>query len=975
MKFVFVIFFISHFVFAQLPSYWQLTEEQGLPSPTVYYIFQDSKSYIWFATESGLCRYDGKQFKLYKPLTSKATAVSNLMEDSQGNLWFQNFSGQLFYIRKDSIFEYKINKPPQAEFYTYIMDSKDNLYLYFSNQEWYKAEEGNIKFLFKGYDHLAELPNGKLAFFDKDARLRLYDNKQILSYQLPLNLKVGYNYRHLWGNKSILIERARDEVFYIDTLRKPHIFPAKDFDFYQKNKLEINDVRSDREGNVWFITSSGLYGYDKQLRPIYTNAEGATIPLLEGKAISFILLDKEDNYWISTLTEGVFVVPNKHVLVFDEKLPAMEGRYIFKLTKDNQKKLFLGMNNGKVQVFSTNLQAIIKSLQTSCNKDIEALYWDNYNKHLLVGCGDTHIFTFLDGSYEKRIIGASPKYYAISKDFIYTAGPIGVCFSTKSTKWRKDSLNKQYFDIQNADYLCYNKIMKRARCVFVDNRMIWLGYADGLYYSDISENNLRIVKNDTSAIYAKCFAKYKDILLVGTLTQGLLFIQKGKVIRQISTFQRLPSNLCNALYVQEEDIWVGTDKGLARINMQSDVIEIFNRQDGLPSEQINDLVVVEENVWLATPKGLVKLPIHTNSKNAIPPQIYIDKFWIWENIVPLQSEFTLDHQDNNIRIDFLGITYKGRGNFSYKYRLVGIDEKWIFTSSSNNFARYPSLPAGKYEFQVKAINEDGIESEATAILQITILAPIWQKWWFWLLMMFLFVLILGLLAFWRFKVLEKRNQIEKELRESQLASLKVQMNPHFIFNALNSIQEFILLNEKKLANQYLGKFADLMRLTLDMSNEASIPIQEEIKMLELYLELESLRFENLKYEICIDEQIEQSSITIPAMLIQPYIENSLKHGLLHKKGDRIIRVCFELQGTYLQCIIEDNGIGRVKSAELQKYNFKKHKSFAISATRKRLELLNYGSKNIIKSDIIDLYDTNGNALGTKVILSIPVQKN
>lgn len=133
---------------------------------------------------------------------------------------------------------------------------------------------------------------------------------------------------------------------------------------------------------------------------------------------------------------------------------------------------------------------------------------------------------------------------------------------------------------------------------------------------------------------------------------------------------------------------------------------------------------------------------------------------------------------------------------------------------SNNFARYPSLTAGKYEFQVKAINENVIESEDTAILQITILAPIRQKWWFWLLMMTLFVLISGLLVFWHFMVMEKRNRIEEELRELQLAALKVQTNPHFIFNALNSIQEFILLDKKKLAYQYLGKFVDFMRLTI-----------------------------------------------------------------------------------------------------------------------------------------------------------------
>jgi LytS/YehU family sensor histidine kinase len=220
------------------------------------------------------------------------------------------------------------------------------------------------------------------------------------------------------------------------------------------------------------------------------------------------------------------------------------------------------------------------------------------------------------------------------------------------------------------------------------------------------------------------------------------------------------------------------------------------------------------------------------------------------------------------------------------------------------------------------------------------------------------------------------------MRQSQLAALQVQMNPHFIFNALNSIQEFILLNEKRLANEYLGKFADLMRVTLDMSTKDEVNLAAEIKHLELYLALEKLRFEDLEYQIELQESLPLHEIYIPAMLIQPYIENALKHGLLHQKQDRRLWLRFYLSSIsgneqlapkkLLICEIEDSGVGRAKSEELKQNRPQRHKSFATSATRKRLELLNYHKRNQIQLDVIDLQNATGQATGTKVSLIIPI---
>lgn len=224
---------------------------------------------------------------------------------------------------------------------------------------------------------------------------------------------------------------------------------------------------------------------------------------------------------------------------------------------------------------------------------------------------------------------------------------------------------------------------------------------------------------------------------------------------------------------------------------------------------------------------------------------------------------------------------------------------------------------------------------------------------------------------------QKRLALEKQYRESELKALKSQMNPHFIFNALNSIQEYIILNKKNEASDYLGKFADLIRTYLSHSDTGVISLQEEIESLRMYLDLESLRFEDtLTYEMHLSDKLNKDATHIPTMLIQPYVENALKHGLLHKKENRKLMISFaNSEGNNIQCIIEDNGVGRKKAKEFQENRPALHKSFAAKATEERLNLLNYGKDKKIGVEILDLFNENNEAIGTKVILSIPTVKH
>lgn len=218
----------------------------------------------------------------------------------------------------------------------------------------------------------------------------------------------------------------------------------------------------------------------------------------------------------------------------------------------------------------------------------------------------------------------------------------------------------------------------------------------------------------------------------------------------------------------------------------------------------------------------------------------------------------------------------------------------------------------------------------------------------------------------------EKTQAQSKATESELKALKSQMNPHFIFNALNSIQEQFMFGDKLVANEQMGNFTSLTRQILTVSGKKKIPVSLEIDILTKYLELEKMRFEtDFEYSINCSENIDDEYVELPPMLIQPFVENSIKHGLLHKEGDKKIAVHFALNEdeTYLICTVEDNGIGRKKAQEIKQKNI--HNSFSTSSVAQRLQIINNDeNENLIYED---LEDENGNSLGTKVVLKIAMQ--
>jgi hypothetical protein len=396
----------------------------------------------------------------------------------------------------------------------------------------------------------------------------------------------------------------------------------------------------------------------------------------------------------------------------------------------------------------------------------------------------------------------------------------------------------------------------------------------------------------------------------------------------------------------------------------------------LLSNAILDFEILDNQIYLITSKGIQRFSFNDLEENKKLPEIQIQKAVV-NGFKQVSNKHFLSSNENNIEFSFLAVTHKDKRNLSYEYQLVGYDEQWYSTKFINNFVKYTKLPAGKYVFKVRLRDSDTISKEVKTF-EFEVERVFWKKWQFivglTLLMLFVFV------AYYqkriRFLVQKKNEEIEKqkhiqELNKSKLIALKSQMNPHFMFNALNSIQEFILQNKKELASNYLGDFADLMRSYLQHSQEDTISLRDEIETLELYLKLEQIRFEeDFVYQIIYDRKLAIDMIDIPSFLLQPFVENAIKHGLLHKHGNKSITVEFvKINNEILECRIQDNGIGRRESERINKH--RKHKSFATEASQNRLNLLNQNIEAKIGLTIEDLYDQRNSSLGTKVIITIP----
>jgi ligand-binding sensor domain-containing protein len=445
-------------------------------------------------------------------------------------------------------------------------------------------------------------------------------------------------------------------------------------------------------------------------------------------------------------------------------------------------------------------------------------------------------------------------------------------------------------------------------------------------------------------------------------------------------------------------VWVGTEKGVARLNPATKQYKIYSGKDGWRWHPMRKPHLLANGFFLMHDGTVIDPAAIT--KNTIRPRPRLTDFllagqpYALDTAIEFKKHIQLNKEENFFSFLFRCNNYISEEDNSYRYRLKGVDEDWV-EAGTRTEAYYTALRPGVYDFYVQAANNDGVWGNPEKMVTVTIIPAWYQTWW---LKAGSFALVaLAFFAFYRQRLLhlkarlqaeKQRGEIikqeaemkslkaefEKQLAQTEMSALRSQMNPHFIFNCLNSIQLYTLQNNTEAATEYLSKFSRLIRLVLENSRMTVIPLNAELEYLRLYMEMEMMRFkQKLQYTISIAGDVDIEFIEIPPLLLQPYVENAIWHGLMHKEEGGQIDINLAIQkSTTLVITITDNGVGRARAAELKSKGATSKKSFGMHLTSERIALINKLYQTGTYVSIQDLVDSEGQPAGTEVTINIPL---
>ncbi len=980
--FVFVLFFnllmLTFSIQAQHPVYRNYTVDDGLLSNEIYHVTQDSKGYIWIASNMGVSRYDGKQFRNFdKQDGLPENTVFEIYEDSKGRVWFVSFPCQLSYFYNDTIHAYRYNDklkefagngtmPVKGSF---LVNNDESLYigflvkgLYFINSHGDLVQyEGsgknyNLKITEKGEKLLLSQLAGKLLSDTAEV------STSIVSKKFLLKRSPNYSYSNIYASKDKnAVFFARNE--FLNRISSKGILS-------EKNMISrIIHINSDLNNDLWV-------GTDKTGVFCFKNGNILSEPILhylDNISVSSILFDKEGGKWFSSLESGLYYLPSSSFSSYttDDGLTSMKINTLELF----QNQLIIGTNDPYINILGEG-NLTVKKIAESLNGYIMKLHNDE-DKVLWIGTND-YLYSFRNGiavkfSNNHRKIKTKEK----------TRGVFSIKDLITDSKGRLiigESMSLSFFANGNVIYNSYfdDDIEIRIEAVLeINGGDYLLGTNNGLWkYSNGRFENLG--KKDPSLklrITDILYSKQHDALIIGTKGSGLIFQYKDSTI-SITKLNGLSSNSISSLFLSGNNLWIATNYGLnvldiSKIGSKDIKITSYYKLNGLISNEINDITGDSNNIYIATYRGLTIFNYRNYHPLLVTPPVYISSFRIMKKDTTIKSGYRLSSSQNLITIKFIGISFREAANLKYKYRLEGLDSKWNYTS--NTEVEYAFLPPGNYNFEVLAINSDGIESADPAHIGFTILPPFWKTWWFILLALSTIAAIAYFYYTSRLKQIRKEHGLRNDIDWYRQQALAKQMDPHFVFNTLNSIQSFIIKNDRLASSQYLSKFARLMRIILNSSQKQAVPLSDEISALTLYLELESLRFQQkFDYNLVVDPSIDSSACFIPAFLIQPVIENAIWHGIMGLKTTGRIDIEFQKNQNQLTCIVEDNGIGRKRSMELKIAVPVTKQSYGIALVESRLELLNNLYDIDMKILIVDLYNENGQPSGTRVIINLPL---
>jgi len=907
-------------IFAQELFTYSIPDVVQLPSREVYEIQKDINGFIWIVSDAGLHKYDGIKFQEWIHPQYGRQSVTDLQIGNKGTVVCKDFNGNIFKVDGDTLVR-MVNIPntdPSGACYT--IDAEDNI--------WYIVDKTLIQIDLNG-KVLLKKPLQKIIsslyiidllyhdqviyWLDRFGNAGSYHIKDQKTEIIPANSKISpYEYMTLLKSNKSIYRVIKTDHYYFEDIKKPEI-KAKRIPI-PKTRGRIHAMNL-YQNTLFINTSSGLYVFIKD-----STEFKFTSHVLKKYSVSWTYTDSENLLWFATLQDGIWISPSLDFVLYN-KLP---NPRITALKKTDHTILLAGNYAGDVYSIRLNTDTFSKLHKNDREDRLSVKKIYTYNNNLIVLRGITDIYQNINRfpeSMKARNLRAF--HYGRKTSYLLFPDHLKSC-KTDSLEYINDIKQPENIIPGGYDMYCDDS-----------NDVCYFALTSGLFYKQ--DTIWKEIKVNDKSVITKSISGAGDTVFVYTSNSGFLIIHNGSIIHSY-----LPERMESyKIVLYSGSYLIAASHNILvqyRVQNSGNKIQIteINRYN------IQDITVLESDgisILIGTGNGIIQIPL-SNTNKTTPPGFKIESIRIGSNVKDYTKPIWVASNQNAIEIQYQIAAYSNRRACTLEYQTPEQDTIWHTVDAGNGVLYIAELPFGKNTLRLRARNNTGQVSETTT-LYFDVETPIHKSPGFYLLLFCIAALILYFGIRYRIKQIKQQENLKVRTAKSQLAALKSQMNPHFIFNALNSLQAFILKKDIQESNRFLSRFSQLMRDILQNSGNIFIPLEKEINILKSYLEIEKVRFDNcFSWSIELENIENTHTLQIPAMIIQPLVENAVKYGINPAHQNNFIHIRIQMKDKHLlQIDIEDSGNPESGKTSRDKQEIPDYTSFGLSSIQQRLLLL------------------------------------
>lgn len=917
--------------------------KDGLGHAIVYSIYEDKKGFIWFATDNGLTRYDGETFKNFTEANGLRSSYIFGITENDSSLVFSTFGKGLQFSNGYTIDTTNV-LASEIEYPINILKDNENLWITDRSNNLFKVNRDRVK----KYTNDIDYPNKAISkvikvgnsIFASSYGLYEYNQSRDKFEEVPLNW-MNIN-KSLFCKNLIEIDENRillvSTSIYIANVKTKEIRKIKEgqFNYASNNLLHLQDgsiLLAENNGNLWKLN----------------NKQDAFELILHGPIINAMYQDKQGGIWLATYGQGAWYIPN---LIF--KKYALSGLInpILEI-KHNEFVSVLSIAKPALQIQYKNEKLIeTKEKIPSEKRGSRFIYYKNSNE--TISANITHVFKNKNLQIDSIWINRTISCYFVDEKKQFWIG-----LRTGLIKVSPD------FKSYHAVIFFDDKIIRSITSIN-ENKLL-IGTNKGLYTLE-NEHKIEEVISDIT-IVDLANDKLKPKLYIAT-NKGLLQLDDDNKVKTI-----YPDIRFNKILVDKRNnLWSATSEGLLYFNHS--YFNLLNEFSGLENDLLDlEYDSIQDQLFVLSPTGVTTFSVEEFLKNQkpFPFNVLVSELIINNQQRPFSAEkITLSSDTESIIIKFSAGFGNQKNQITSWYRING--GNWIKAENSRELS-FIQPPFGEFNVQLKLLDEINQIESATKEVKIEIEKPFYLQTW---LVVTALIVSIGLLVWLVILIYKNVNsaKFKKLLNEQRKAELEQKvlrnmLNPHFLNNAINSIQLFVTKNDQRKTLGYLAKFARLMQVNLELLENSKISLDKELKNIELYLEFEKLRFEGrLQYEINYPSALSLSNWKVPSLVLQPFVENAIWHGILPKENGGTVRIDIKEKESRLHILVIDDGIGLTVAKSFQQ-KLPGKTSRGTSLIYDRFELLNQ-VKPGHSLVILDRKQLNEDWSGTQVEIIIPV---